>query len=174
MYYEKYISEISKKLENENHSHGSFCSHGCVQKCRSLDGCAPFSLPCVHIRIFSPDLFAEPLLSMYHDVHDADATLLMTLNGALDVTKVAHARRSTPGYSCISLKCGFRMWKRLQEFSYDRSTMWRNPISLDRFFLHLRETNNVSWFSGWTIFRWKNWKRKRYSQNPFNSRDINN
>lgn len=105
---------------------------------------------------------------------DADATLLMTLNGALDVTKVAHARRSTPGYSCISLKCGFRMWKRLQEFSYDRSTMWRNPISLDRFFLHLRETNNVSWFSGWTIFRWKNWKRKRYSQNPFNSRDINN
>lgn len=45
--------------------------HGCVQKCRSLDGCAPFSLPCIHIRIFSPDLFAEPLLSMYHDVHSA-------------------------------------------------------------------------------------------------------
>ena len=58
------------------------------------------SLSLTYVYIFSPDLFAEPLLSMYHRALDADATLLMTLNGALgiDVTKVAHARRDVqPG-----------------------------------------------------------------------------
>lgn len=65
------------------------------------------SLSLAYVYIFSPDLFAEPLLSMYrctyiHRALDADATLLIILNGTLglDVTKVAHAAGS-PRYFVI-------------------------------------------------------------------------
>lgn len=70
---------------------------------------------------------------------DADATLLMTLNGALDVTKVAHAR-STRVF-VYSLKCGFRRENASRNFhTIDRRcdailSVWVT----DRFFLHFTE-----------------------------------
>lgn len=73
----------------------------------------------------------------------ADATLLMTLNGALDVTKVAHARRPT-GVFVYSLKCGFRHENASRNFhTIDRRC---DAISLgyESIFSSHRETNNVS------------------------------
>lgn len=70
----------------------------------------------------------------------ADATLLMTLNGALDVTKVAHARRLT-GVFVYSLKCGFRCENASRNFHTidQRCDAILSVWVTNRFFLHFEE-----------------------------------
>lgn len=71
---------------------------------------------------------------------DADATLLMTLNGALDVTKVAHARRSSRVF-VYSLKCGFRRENASRNFhTIDRRCDAILSVWVDFFFTSEKRT----------------------------------